>query len=243
MIRQAFAGVAEITNDPTDELRTGDLTNNPFIQGDAYSGIADSNGIITLNLGRTAVGVSVISSPFLCFASIAQNKNGIVKIRLTRAWEFLEYIEDPGGDFDFKTELRGDYDYEYKLVSHWERPSASAANLVLRINGSATVASAASAIEGGASATTTDLVVGTAITAGPESHAIKTRIEAKSGSNRRIHSIDASDVDIFTISAAWSATTTRLTSLGLSGRIDTGSKFTLYRKPQFDKTKLTLWVY
>tara|TARA_R110002020_G_scaffold207256_3_gene412677 strand:+ start:15713 stop:16480 length:768 start_codon:yes stop_codon:yes gene_type:complete len=245
-----------ISKNPTDELRSNDLTTNPFVAGDAYEVIADSNGLVRLRTRNRLRGVMVVESPFLCSASIAYTKNGITTIRLTRQWEFLERKELSSATvaFDFKTELRGDLDYEYSVDGFWVTGTSAAHSLMFRINGATTgIANEGTAIEGSASLTHAGMAVARCTGAESETHFFTARLLAKSGQFRFAQSHDASTSgtgstanEAKLLYSKWEDSTTEITTLGLatsSIASQAGSWFDVYRRPQFDKTKLTLWVY
>lgn len=197
----------------------------------------------------------VLEAPFLCSASIAYTKNGITTIRLTREWEFLERrrITKPTTSFNFDTTVRNSDDTDYQMVCYWvaTTPGETGPNLFWYINNQTTGLSNEGSSYNFASTTTAGLLLGTnASTDG--SHYITSTLLASEGKRfthtQHVHELGntTSNVEADFIGSKWNDST-EITSLGAAtsqtGSIGTGSWFDLYRRPQFDKTPLTLWVY
>jgi hypothetical protein len=253
------AGELPITNDVTEELRSNELTDNPFIRGDVYEGIADSNGIITIKTEQRPRGVMVLESPFLCAASIAYTKNGITTIRLTRQWEFLERkeINATTNLFDFKAELRGDIDTEYQVNGYWIPSLTGTASLRMRVNkaNSGDLTGDGYGFQNIAAASTSGGIT-LARSNGAEAQYIMfwSNLYAASGQYRFGYSLSSHTTGTATTATETQYITSKLhddsvqfTSLGIQSTqtddIEPGSWFDLYRRPQFNKTPLKLWVY
>ena len=106
---------------------------------------------------------------------------------------------------------------------------------------------------GASSADVAGLVLGTSISTSDTEHYVEGTLQAKSGSNRLGYSTDTQTYGTTTstqstvhCASKWEDSTVVITSVGLafsSNDCAAGSWFELYRKREFDKTKIKLWVY
>ena len=222
---------------------------NPHIAGREYSVVADSNGLVRIKVDKPVRGVTVSESPILCSASLHYVRNGYASIRLTRQWELVDVVViavDNTTAFDFDTTFNT-LDTEVKLEAYWAFGGGSP-NLFWRVNGNAALANTASEwVEQGSTGGTA--ASGLQIAEADNAEAAEIRITAdlhlSTGIPRMGNSYTAqSNGTIKHFAYALDNTTTEITSLGISSAdIDSGSYFYLYRRPQFNKTKLKLWVY
>ncbi len=218
--------------------------------------IVDVSGTAQIRTEFKPRGAIVLASEGLVSATLGPHRNGITTVRLTRHWEFLERTDIPNGSsgFDFSTELRGDLDSRYRITGFWQS-DASPQNLELRINGalSSALSSEGTQTEGSDVANLDGLTIGYSASTGTDSHLISAEFEAATGQTRHsfaTSSTSTSSGKAFTaariLAGKWADSTTQITSLGLgpsTGTIAAGSYFELYRKPDFAKSKITLWVY
>lgn len=246
--------MGEITKSALNNLPQAELAKNPFIRGFAVPVVADSNGLVQIKTDGNPRGVMVLEAPGVVDASIRSTKNGITTIRLTRQWEFLERysITKTTASFDFREDLRGDLDGDYRLDSYWA--SSAVQYLYLRVNGlTTTLASEGTAIVGSTTATVAGIAIAYGSAAEGSEHTVRTELVAATGETRHAISHDASSVGASAanteanyLAAKWSDKTAKITSLGVqpsTGSIASGSHFDLYRKPKFDKSTILLWVY
>lgn len=249
----------ERKDESTLALSSDSLSNNPFVAGKAYEATVDEDGIVRLNIPDIIPrGVMVVSSPFACMAGISRVRPGkYAEIKLTREWEFVERYEvlaSGVADFNFTSEYRGDDDHEYRLQGIWYH-SVLSAYMYWRINGQTTgLTNEGSAVQyDGTGATTAGMVIAQSKDAEDGVSLVEATLVARTGEFRLGWSTDAQTAGTGaskTYSGAntckWEDSTTQITSLGLgftSNDVLTGSWFNVYRRPRFDKTKITLWVY
>ena len=245
-------------SESTKNLPDDNLGNNPFISGRAYEGQVDTDGVIRLRLDSSPRGVLLLESAFPVGVSLAGYRNGIATFRVTRQWEFLvrrDIAADLVADFNFDTTVNGDTDHEYRLDGYWKTSQGSTNIARWRLNDAASgLTSEGSRYHyvSGTDATTTGLVVARTVSTAGE-HYFTAFLQAKSGSNRLGYSTDVvtwgtttTTQDLGKIGCKREDTGVVVRSVGLAfdnNDCDAGSHFTLYRRPQLNKTKIKIWVY
>lgn len=227
------------------------LSNNPFVSGREYSVVADSDGLVRVQVSEGRVrGVIVSESPILCTASLHYVRNGYAYIRLTRLWEHVETHEVAvnTSSFDFNTKFN-DLDTEVRLEGYWTYATGTP-TLLWRINASNDTTNKSSEwVEQGGTGSTGVAGLQVAEADGAEAAEIKlaAELDITTGRPRMGYSFTADSSGVIKHFAhGFDDTTTEITQLGLRSAgtgLQAGSEFHLYRRPQFNKTKLKLWIY
>jgi len=232
-----------------DEARSNELNNSPFIRGDVYEGTVDSNGTIRLKTTRRVQGAIVLESDVACEAQVYRQRKGLAEIKVTAQWEFLDRIDftvaAQAKNFTFDPYALDNY---YKIEGYWLAGGDSASNLYWYINDSyidgRTMAGAA-----GAAAQRTGTLLAYNAPDG-EKVVVDSKL-TKNGDMGLINGLAAhrltTNVDGGALNGAWYGGTGKVTTLGVASNnadaIDPGSYFELFRKRDFNNTKIKLWVY
>lgn len=247
------------SEEATKSLGTTSLVQNPFTTGSGYEVTVGPDATVTLGLPFPARGVMVIESPFLVQASITERKRNKTVIRFTRQYEHIEHVAITTDitSFDFDAKINGNTDHEFLLTGYWKQ-NINNPKLRWRVNGadSSTLTNAFSRYTHGAGGGST--VGGLLVAIGTGSARGEHRVRSDFLTDRTNNRIIIGD-DNFTygatttltqvrdITGKWEDTSTTVTSLGLvtslADNIIEKSFFDLYRRPQFDQTKIKIWVY
>ena len=157
-----------------------------------------------------------------------------------------------------QTELRGDPDTEYHIHGYWIPGQTATASLRYRINGviSSSLAGDGYSYNGQTAGTGTAGGLALARSNGSEAQYIMlwSTLYASTGQYRLAYGYSshtsgttAAGTENITYASKLHDTTTKFTSLGVQSAqtndLGAGSWFDLYRRPQFDKTPLKIWVY
>ena len=230
-------------------LSSSSLGNSPFVAGHEYSVVADSNSVIRIKVDKPIRGVLVTESPIFCTASVHFVRSGYAYIRLTRPWELIAHEEvlTTVSSFDFDAILNT-LDTEVKLTGYWSASSGSP-GLFWRLNTDNSLGGSEKLQQGTIGTTG---ISGLQVAEADNSEATEVKLTSdlslELGSPRMGNSTTAeSNTALRFFSYAYDNTDNEITKLGLQATgfdgIVAGSHFSLYRKPQFNKTKLKLWVY
>lgn len=244
-------------------ISSDSLARNPFVSGKPYNVIADTDGIVRIGLeaGSVPRGVMVVDSPFACSASFSRIRPGrFAEIKLTRHWEFLSRKDvdtNLTADFNFDAPCFGETDYDYKVEGFWKANGGSAQVCRWRLNDAASsLSNEGSTYRLTSSSTSVDtsgLVLSVMSQVEPAELRFCGYMRAKAGANRlgfaestETFGTTTSTQEHMRSGYKWEDTAVEITTVGLAFSGNdclTGSWFELYRRPEFDKTELTLWVY
>jgi len=250
----------------TKNLPDDYLGNNPFIRGEQYEVTVDTDGVASIQTDFTPRGALVLESDVFCEVSVAYTRNGIAKLRFTRLWEFLErhHRLSDVAYFDFEVALDAYDDYELRILGYWEGGPATEP-LIWRINEADTDSlsschSKVGEVRGMTSAGYDGLVAAMGEGTGANVR-LRSELGIVPGKTKLLLSENATsdtgfdaDTNRYTVGGKFVAEGEydRVRSVGLAcyatgegttPYILTDSHFDLYRKSQFNKTKIKIWVY
>lgn len=239
------------------------LRNNPFFAGEKIEVTFDSNGKRDLQIANVR-GVFVLSSPFPVHVNVSKATSKKCTVVAQPSWEFLERkeIKATTTSFDFGSVLDNRVDCNYRIEGYWlAAAQAGSYGLKLRVNGTDSPSlsnegqSYVRGVTAGAAAGTgTGLAVAAVASTSTEEVYFDATMRFHHGEQKLLQSVSNStwgtttgDNSVGVYAGKWEDTGTVITSLGLvptySSSILSGSEFSLYRKPELNNTKVTLWVY
>lgn len=242
------------------DLGQNDLSGNPFIAGQAIRVTVDTNKTVTLPFRIR--GAIILESDVACEVQLFRITQRLSELKFTPTWEFMDRRDvdiDLSADFNFDVECRGDLDHNYMIRGYWLGGTGANDLLRWRVNNSGSSLSNEGSTyrytdATGAGSDTSGLVIARQQTSETATeHYFETTLKAKSGEQRFSLSRTVQTWGTTTTSqeygysgGKWEDSAVQVTSIGLaftSNNCLAGSWFELYRKREFDKTKVTLWVY
>lgn len=243
------------------EFGENSIGRNPFVSGKEHTVIVDTSSLARISTSERVRGVLVLDSDVKCSASIYRRHKGFIDVRFTREPEFLQRVDVTSNtttvNFD---DIHGDYDNDYELEGLWLCPTGTATpKLHWDVNGSTTsLLSSGSHVDLSSGPTTeAGLLLASAVKKGTGEDLqayLHAHLHAATGVTRFGYSecvvstsATSAETDSSFIGYKWEDISTTVTSLGITSdsanQIGAGSWFELSRIREFNKTKITLWVY